>query len=888
MVKSSILNLVDRHVVSMPSIPFLASLLLSLLPGLEDETGEHFNRVFDLLSRLKERDPVEFYQTLWFLMATTGKHRVSMVNFITRDLASGSTLPDPKSPSIAKACIAALQDKQTLVARGILDLITMQFPLAKAAELFDEALLVALVKEAMLILLRRDMSLTRRYYMWVAPDDVMSDQSIALQSMAFELLLAEMNPKSLDSCLKPFKVTVFIMDKPAIANPILKRTFSAIIRSLQTLLATLGSCEESEKLLNAANLLFDSVELDMAWGQLCQMTNGLCDASVIDTLRFCIKKLTLCDDESKRIHMPLFLFAIANGLEGTPLASRIDIFIDVLQIVLSGPALSGFSEDDVTEDLVVTAVQKLAQDGSLGEEGLDMSPVGACLLALGRMNRTIQNEASPDAALMTKALAMNEILLGHTGPLKKSSVARAWTTFLKECCLKGSCEMESLVHSLLRLNGLSPSFLEPDDFVSALIPKIWQAGLSINSLFAIVNGLHALDGETVENHLSISLSSGGIADRLRSLRVFSEIWTFSARRLKTDGVPFPRPLFHLIDMLADQTSALQQRARLWLASSIDTIPRVLEMLVEMMIEALPSIEDGRSWTPEYTKCFNVAQLKYAVDCVNLLVGFGAGPLMDLLDEAPAPRLLELRARQALPQRFEPDGESELSYTSLLLLVLVPFMSTRTSSQFTTSIIAQVENLQTATLKTLLLIASTTSIQSNELTSLCDATTGVLAAYIESRQIHRTPDYLSLLELLLGKKSDLMLNDLVPLCCAALEQVDDPATLRSWIGFIVEAIKCGSASWTEFVGPQLQTLTRRLYKARLQASDILLYQTIIEAVEEFLMHGIGLTAVEKPPSPTQTKTRHFIRNVMNRNTSASPLQSSEVPVLTAHCFTSHLV
>jgi hypothetical protein len=105
-------------------------------------------------------------------MILTNKHRVAMINFVSRDFPAG---PHSDKETIAlcggdihdtsMALISALRDKNPLVVRGVLDLLNDHFPIDRSCFEFSDLLLV--VKEALLVLLRRDMSLTRRFYIWL-------------------------------------------------------------------------------------------------------------------------------------------------------------------------------------------------------------------------------------------------------------------------------------------------------------------------------------------------------------------------------------------------------------------------------------------------------------------------------------------------------------------------------------------------------------------------------------------------------------------------------------------------------------------------------------------------------------------------------------------------
>lgn len=252
LVKSSLLNLFEKHILPLQNIPCLPSLMLSILPGLEDETAECFGRVYDLLAKLKSKNREKFYQIMWSLMLITNKHRVAMINFISRDLPTG---PHSENEAIAisggsthqasLALVAALRDKNPLVVRGVLDLLHDHFPVDRVCFEFSDLLLI--VKEALLVLLRRDMSLTRRFYIWLGADDHISEKSLQLLSGAFALLVDEMNPDSIDSLQKPFKIIMFIMDRPALSNLLLRNVLYKMISMLWKSISKLNDEESVEK-----------------------------------------------------------------------------------------------------------------------------------------------------------------------------------------------------------------------------------------------------------------------------------------------------------------------------------------------------------------------------------------------------------------------------------------------------------------------------------------------------------------------------------------------------------------------------------------------------------------------------------------------------------------
>ena len=65
----------------------MKSFILALLPGLEEETGEFFDKVLGLLDRLSGTvSPSFFLQNIWLVMLTSPSARGTSLNFLSRRL----------------------------------------------------------------------------------------------------------------------------------------------------------------------------------------------------------------------------------------------------------------------------------------------------------------------------------------------------------------------------------------------------------------------------------------------------------------------------------------------------------------------------------------------------------------------------------------------------------------------------------------------------------------------------------------------------------------------------------------------------------------------------------------------------------------------------------
>ncbi|KAI1345010.1 Dopey, N-terminal-domain-containing protein [Xylariaceae sp. FL0016] len=209
-VRAPFLDLLEKHFLQIDPKslrPAMKSVVLALLPGLEDETSEDFDRTLKLLESFKatirpsshkdltDTDSIgdEFFWQCFFLAAITGQsRRPGALAYLVRSLPKlGHQLPHGPSsgnstrvdglsealselvtspePGLLLRCFAAgLGDDQLLIQRGYLDLLVTHLPLhsavlQKRAKPDD---LQLLLRAAAGVVTRKDMSLNRRLWAW--------------------------------------------------------------------------------------------------------------------------------------------------------------------------------------------------------------------------------------------------------------------------------------------------------------------------------------------------------------------------------------------------------------------------------------------------------------------------------------------------------------------------------------------------------------------------------------------------------------------------------------------------------------------------------------------------------------------------------------------------
>lgn len=309
----------------------MRSIIMALLPGLEDETSEDFDRTLHLVASFKKavrpadhRELADhhstgddfFWQCFFLATITSYSRRSGALAYLTRflpslgspgtdvanadektlneDLSKMVTTPEP---GLLIRCFASgLADDQILIQRGFLDLLVSHLPLdstvlqsnVKAQDL------ELLLKAATQVVTRRDMSLNRRLWAWLLgpeptipdtdqPGESNSDQQQALmvtrtkffeeyglQALTRALLDMINSPAGVDATerARPYRICLSLMDRWEIGGLVVPEIFLPIIESVQQFKKKAATKSEFEEVLRSASVFFDGIESGLIYSEL--------------------------------------------------------------------------------------------------------------------------------------------------------------------------------------------------------------------------------------------------------------------------------------------------------------------------------------------------------------------------------------------------------------------------------------------------------------------------------------------------------------------------------------------------------------------------------------------------------------------------------------------
>ncbi|KAF7726823.1 hypothetical protein EC973_008424 [Apophysomyces ossiformis] len=356
-VKPQVLTVFERYFLPLREKlrPAMRGLIIALLPALEEEGSEFFDKAVRLIDSLAETVELPFFYTcLWLVMISNRSLRPPALNYLLRRLPKIVSKEDvavvlgtgENVSLMIRAFSATLMDDQLLVQRGMLELLLGPCRNEKGKfRMIPHEDLVILLRAALAIVLRKDMSLNRRLYAWLLGTAASSQAQIAyfhkyaekaatqaLRGLFFttsseahqeqHALIAEIQ--------RPYKILISLMDKWEIGQPIVSNIF---IDSLISLQGHLNKKSYSSEMLQTANMWMEMVEPYLIWTKLFgildlsfpgkpAIRNGSMTApnveSELDNLRlveFTLKSFRFSDEEIRQYHLPMVVATLTKKLQ---------------------------------------------------------------------------------------------------------------------------------------------------------------------------------------------------------------------------------------------------------------------------------------------------------------------------------------------------------------------------------------------------------------------------------------------------------------------------------------------------------------------------------------------------------------------------------------------
>ncbi|SPN96987.1 probable regulator of reproduction DopA [Cephalotrichum gorgonifer] len=390
-VRTPYLDLLETHFLGLnPRAlrPAMKSIILALLPGLEDETSEEFERILRLLESFKVaiRPPDSedivgchstgdaFFWQCFFLASITGQsRRQGALAYLSRNLPTladgaaelkgdgarngtesdiskklATSITSPEPGLLLRCFASGLGDDQILIQRGYLDLLVTHLPLNSTVlrSKVKPSDLELLLRAAVGVVTRRDMSLNRRLWSWLlgpdpghgdpdpppeTPSSPENQQYITSKTSYFEefglqplsrALLGMVNTNQKQTPVersRPYRICLSLMDRWEIGGLVVPEVFLPIIDSVRAYKTQAASKADFDEVLRSASVFFDGVESGLIYGEVVGLLSkaiGPGNTSTAERMdkialvNFIISNFNVREEEMVTIHAPLTALSI--------------------------------------------------------------------------------------------------------------------------------------------------------------------------------------------------------------------------------------------------------------------------------------------------------------------------------------------------------------------------------------------------------------------------------------------------------------------------------------------------------------------------------------------------------------------------------------------------
>ncbi|PHH72009.1 hypothetical protein CDD82_6219 [Ophiocordyceps australis] len=400
-VRSPYLHLLETHFLAVDARslrPALKSIVLALLPGLEDETSDDFDRTMSLVTSFKQAlrpqgasditdrhsSGDDFFWQCFFLACVTGhSRRAGALAYLVRcfpvlgpdpphatSALSSLLSPDPThdaassrlaamvtspEPGLLVRCFASgLADDQLLIQRGFLDLLVSHLPLNSAVlqSRVKPKDLQLLLKAAVGVVTRRDMSLNRRLWAWLlGPEPATGDgdatvssptsptgrqtylqtatnyfEEYGLQPLTQALLemINGVSRGNVSERARPYRICLSLMDRWEIGGLVIPEVFLPVVQSVRHFHETAASDSEFAEVLRSASVFFDGIESGLIYSELlgllsealgCSTLSAQDRADKISLVNFIVANFNVREEDMVTVHVPLTCLAALTMLQ---------------------------------------------------------------------------------------------------------------------------------------------------------------------------------------------------------------------------------------------------------------------------------------------------------------------------------------------------------------------------------------------------------------------------------------------------------------------------------------------------------------------------------------------------------------------------------------------
>lgn len=593
--------------------------MLALLPGIDEEGGEYFDRTLDLIQALRTSvaDEVYFWQSFLLATMTSPSKRQGALAWLNRKMptldseeALQSPLVTPEPGLLIRAFTAGLNDDQLLVQRGFLDLLVSHLPiksdvlqkLVKAADL--ELLLTA----AAGVVLRRDMSLNRRLWVWLLGPEASAQVSspitpsteLAEHFKKFGLVplskglrsMIEANPSESSERAKPYRICLSLMDRWEVGGLVVPQLFNSVIASVKAYETTAPSEEAFADVLKSASAFFDGVDPVLIWGEMFKLvysslSEGASEQEALEKLemaRFIVKTFNVREEEMVTKHIPLVAASLLvllqlgsrnKAVDQKALAFESDLLALVPYRTFTKQAQANLPSI-AANDALTSANTYYSRITRASESNFPLKPLQIASLLLDEASKVaISALASPASSsdIRYQILTNILILVPHLPSWDSSSLLASLSAAiaLPEPPFGKLQGIANILAALIEKRYLSKR--QTDTFLLPLVTRLWTHLAPEIPRFHVeaVKALWTIQDKLADKRIEAAIArvmteedfeTGYAVLKVEQVRRFAVLWTHSVGHAQYE-VMLARPLYLVLDELNREGGRLHVFARGW-------------------------------------------------------------------------------------------------------------------------------------------------------------------------------------------------------------------------------------------------------------------------------------------------------------------------------------
>lgn len=602
-IRMEYLDMINRFFVPLGSNLhlILQNLVLALIPGFEEEGNDCFAKTYSCLGSItKIVGKPNIMKAVWKSMIFGGRHRLAVCNYIgklhpremTPQEFADFCANDPDLMLTGLTC--SLRDQHTLVVRSALDIIRVHFP--NYTKKLSRSQKSQVAEYILLVLLHRDMSLTRRVYQWIfagpsqdpedgEPSEKPSKESELVVIDAVKSLLQSVSSDSDKVASRPFKVLIHLTDKVHIMEPILEELTMGILEAV----SSIDTRPSTSAARTSATQLLNLVDLARLWESIlrsCERCPPASFEALSRTIIYSINHTSICAEEGGSLYGPIFLAKLFHHTRSNQDRSALLPYcIDVACVLLPFLTLDPNSQI-VTIDEASLDTSSLA---SLTGTGIDCNSWTA--YALGQLLDLASHQASlypsnADKDSLLALLGRISSLLGIVqklpGPVREAWRSSAFTNLVHSLHdLTGKVGDVVLVYAIVKvlidMRRLIGANDRAGEFVilpamDSILSHFWKSPSHPNSPM-LIRELHEGYQNEIDSYLCRQMCVGDSAERAAAIANAAKLWTLVGTRTCHPGPPPTKSLF-VVEMRDCPPVFIPKSVMIFLESLEDPAPEV--------------------------------------------------------------------------------------------------------------------------------------------------------------------------------------------------------------------------------------------------------------------------------------------------------------------------